>query len=172
MYLLYVVPEAQPPPSSQAEIYGGYHITLFPAHKIPKDFDLKEVMTSFATTRTRWNLPDDAMVISIEENGLYVVDVVSRTLSNLMDHVQEPNGPFDPERRWEPLHLTLGSNEFEEPVSAEKLYDIFMAEENWYVQLVEKTPLKARPGRNPKNYSWKWLPDQRVPLYRAAPRKH
>lgn len=163
-YLLYVVPKTQPEPSSQAEIYGGYHITLFPEQEIPEDFDVKKMMKTFPMSGKRWKLPGDSKLIGLKR-GLNMIDIESNTLSRLMDHFQEPNGPFDPETRWEPLHVTLGERYIKEPVNARDLYEIFMNETEWFVQLVERKPLIDNTVKDPSKYSWTWLTDQRVPLY-------
>lgn len=167
-YLLYVVPETQPDHSDQSIIYGGYHITLFPEQNIPENFDLTEMMKSFPMTKDRWKLPDDSILLSppkrVSRKGLYMIGLESNTLNELMNHFQSPSGPFDPQTRWEPVHLTLGSS----GINPNELYKVFMSETKWFVQLVKRIPITDKPGRNPKNYSWTWLPDQRVPLYRAS----
>ena len=166
-YLLYVVPKKQQESSSQARIYGGYHITLFSDTNLPPDFDMKKMMKTFNTSNKMWQLPGGSELYDIKSKGLYMIGIISRTLTKLLDHFQEPNGPFDVENRWEPLHMTLGENRIPEPVSAEDLYDVFMDEKEWYVQLVKKTPLYKHSGYDPLHYKWEWLPSQRVPLYHA-----
>ncbi len=166
VFLAYVVPEAQPIKSSQAYIHGGYHITLFPETELPSDYNILAAMHTFKISKIPWTLPKNAKLI-LNKNNYDSIWLKNKTLSQLMDHLQNPTGVWNPETRWEPLHLTLSDHsdyDKQLKLNVQNLYEIFNNESSWYVQLVERIP----KGDNPKNkldYEYRWLKNQRIRLY-------
>lgn len=160
-YLAYVVPESQPAASSQSIIYGGYHITLFPEQPFLIDYDLMSQLRAFPMSEQRWHLPTTATVK--QRGGLNSLQFNSYTLQRLQDRLESIG--WNHKRRWHPLHVTLGETKHREAVAPEVLYETFMAERSWYVQLVRRHTIQ-RTGR--AAYVYEWLPDQRMPLYMAA----
>lgn len=138
-YLLYVVPETQPPPGAMARRYGGYHITIFPSNSIEEeDYTIEPLMERFSKicTRTRWvpRLPRYH-----ETEGLYFMDIDSDTLGDLMITFQELDSRWSvPQTYTTRHHLTLGIKNDSSNPPPRGLFSLFEREKNWNVQLVRK----------------------------------
>eukprot|EP00049_Salpingoeca_infusionum_P004107 m.74897 g.74897 ORF g.74897 m.74897 type:complete len:179 (+) comp12419_c0_seq1:121-657(+) len=166
--LLYAVPATQPALSSQAKIYGGYHITLYPTHTLPANYSLKEEMASYPKGDSRFTLQADAKQHS--QYGINFLDGDHPTLHAVLQHLGQ-RGSWNAERMWLPLHMTLGQKDAcipgGEPVSADELSEIMRREPEWFLQLVEKCPRVPVP-RSKTDYEYRWLPQERIPLFNPA----
>ncbi len=160
-----MVPATQPKMSLQAKTHGGFHITLFPETILPADYSILDAMKTFQTTDIPWKMPVNTQ--PIENNKLYFMYIdEDTTITKLLDHLQKPSGVWYPENRWEPTHLTLGNNTGPEAFIANEIYQLFLKETVWYVQLVERIPKISNPVFK-TDYTYLWLEDQRTRLYKV-----
>ena len=123
-------------------------------------------MKTFEISNVPWRLPNSAKLI-LKTYDVFNIRFKDKTLYKLLDHLQKPTGVWDPDSRWEPLHLTLGdNNKYDQEIilKMQSLYEIFNKESSWYVQLVERIPKVDNP-KNKLDYEYRWLQNQRTRLY-------
>lgn len=159
-YLLYVVPETQPPMLSRmARVYGGFHVTIFPSNVIgDEEYTIGPMMREFTAlcTRYRWA---PSRTFRYDSGGLSFMGIESESLRELMRwfSMKDPRWAV-PLLPTEHHHLTLGDKGASHPC-AQTLYNMFMHEPRWNVQLVRKTVVGGRPH-------YEWVQGETYPLFR------
>jgi hypothetical protein len=160
-YLLYVVPETQPPPGAMARRYGGYHITIFPSNVFDeKDYTIGPIMEEFTRigTRTHWK---PRFSRYRESKDLQFMDINSDTLGDLMITFQEMDSRWSvPQTYTTRHHLTLGIKNDESNPSPRGLFSAFERERNWNVQLVHKRVVGGK-------LIYEWVEGETYPLFKS-----